>query len=143
MQLGNFALGAEAREADRRLAPGGEDERHSIRAAVEELADDVPHLGRVVDEVEVVEHERRGLAGHAAELAQEGVEHRVERRRRRRGLAEQAARRGAEVGNVDPHARRRGRPGSRPSRGRRDPVGYQSIRTRVRRVKSARSVVLP
>ena len=65
----------------------------------------MPHLGRVVDEVEVVEHERRRLAGHAAELAKEGVEHGVERRRGRRRLAEQAARRGAEVGNVNPDRR--------------------------------------
>ena len=34
VELGDLALGAQAGQADRRLAPGGEDERHAIRAAM-------------------------------------------------------------------------------------------------------------
>ena len=78
MQLTDLALRPKSGQANRRLASGREHERQSIGPSCYELANDVAHVGRVVDQVEVVEDERCGFARHSAKLAEERVEHRVE-----------------------------------------------------------------
>ena len=71
-ELGDLAERPQASEADRRLAPAGEHERHPLRPSGQELAQDVPDVGRVVDQVEVVEDEGRRVV-RAARRALEGT----------------------------------------------------------------------
>ena len=65
----------------------------------------MPNVRRVVDEVDIVKDERRRVVGQSAELAEERIQHGVERRRCRRRLAEECGRRRGEVGHMDPHRR--------------------------------------
>ena len=53
--------------------------------------------------MKVVEDERGGIRRQAGELAQEGLEHRLERGCSRRRVSEQGTGRRRELGNVDPH----------------------------------------
>jgi hypothetical protein len=132
MELGHLSERSEPREAEWWRLPACEDERESLRRSGEELVDDLADVRCVVDDVEIIEHERRRLGGELAELAKEGLHHVVARRWRPPRLAKQRVGGGREPGMVDPEGRRQ--VGDEP-----DPVSIAAIQAEPHRANARTS----
>ena len=98
--LGHLARRAHPGEGDRRGLPAREHDGQPLGGSCDKLPRDDPHIGRLVDDMEVVEDQDRAVFGDPRQLTQEDIGRRLASRTARREVAEHRGRCRREPGIV-------------------------------------------
>ena len=141
-ELRDLPCSSEPRERDGWQTTAGKDDGHSIWPTVQQGRGEVASIGRIVDEMEIIEDQDGAAEANGGEVLKEGIDNLLPTRSARPSAVQQVLCRCPKVGDCSRTAATRwwrSATQSRSSASRR----YQIVRCRVRREKSASKVVLP